>query len=88
MTRNLDKRVELMTPVKSVTCKKKLMNILKVFAVDTYNSYTMNVNGDFEFSKRKDKEKRINAHEVFIRNACNQYKYKVPKKSKSDIQKW
>jgi len=88
MTRNLDKRVELMTPVKSVTCKKKLMNILKVFAVDTYNSYTMNGNGDFEFNKRKDKEKRINAHEVFIRNACNQYKYKVPKKSKSDIQKW
>lgn len=82
MTRNLDKRVELMTPVKTSLCKKKLMNILKVFAVDSYNGYSMDKEGDFKFM-----DGDVNSHEIFIRNACNQYKYKVPKKVGKN-QKW
>ena len=74
LTRNLDKRVELMVPIKDKNCKRKLMNILKLFTMDQFNSFNMNNEGIFIKTSGKD----INVHEIFVKRA--KVGYKIPKK--------
>lgn len=74
MTRNLDKRVELMIPVDDEQCKEKLLNIVEVFRKDTANTFEMNRKGSYEKLKGT-----VDSHKLFIKNSSENYK--VPKKS-------
>lgn len=73
MARNLDKRVEIMLPIKDDFCKKKLINILTIFRKDEKNMYYMNENRNYLKATGK-----INSHDIFT--ARNKSQYKIPKK--------
>lgn len=48
LTRNLDRRVEIMVPVKGVKCRNKISRILITYLEDTFNSFIMNASGKHE----------------------------------------
>ena len=59
MTRNLEKRVELLIPVKDVSAKKRLLEILNLAFTDNSNAYTINADGSSthkKTGKKKDKK--------------------------------
>lgn len=76
MTRNLEKRVELMIPIKDSGCRKKLLNVLEIYCKDEFNSYIMTE--DKKYNKLKGE---INSHKIFIKRSDVQYK--IPKKMRS-----
>lgn len=58
MTRNLEKRVELLIPIKDNGAKKRLLEILNLAFTDNTNAYTINSNGTSskkEIGKKKKK---------------------------------
>ena len=81
LTRNLDKRFELLIPIDSETSKKKLMKIYSMYYRDTFNSFYMDENG--VYSKIEDTKKDVNIHEDFMNEAIANYKLKsIPKLAK------
>lgn len=77
LTRNLDKRFELMVPVIDYNCANKLMKILDLYYTDTHNSFTMNKDSVFIKDIRKND---VNVHELFMNDAISKYKLKsLPK---------
>lgn len=47
LTRNLDKRVEILTPITETNCKNKLDKILKQTLADRFNSYGINYDNKY-----------------------------------------
>jgi len=77
LTRNLDKRFELLVPIVSDTSKTKLLKILSLYYKDTFNSFQMNKHGIYE---KVESDKNINIHEIFMNEAIQNYKLKsIPK---------
>lgn len=77
LSRNLDRRYELLLPVKDMECKQKLLNILSLYYKDTFNTFSMTKKGTYE--KVYDK-KEIDIHEKFMEDAISKYKMKnIPK---------
>ena len=75
LTRNLDKRFELLIPVKSKETKKKLLKILSMYYTDEFNTFIMSSKGVYEKIKGQ-----CNIHELFMREAIENYKFKsIPK---------
>lgn len=78
LTRNLDKRYELLAPITSKTVKEKLIKILFMYVRDTYNVFNMDSTGVYsvvDYGK-----KYQNTHEVFMTEAIESYKLKsMPK---------
>jgi polyphosphate kinase len=60
LTRNLDRRIEVMIPVNGRKCKKKVEKIFDVLWRDTVNSFIMDENGLWR--QGQSKEGRYNAH--------------------------
>lgn len=83
LTRNLDKRFELLIPLKDEDVKGKAMKILSMYYRDTYNTYQMNTHG--EYIKL---EGNINIHQLFMDEAIENYKLKsIPKMVKRNHKK-
>lgn len=77
LTRNLDKRFELMVPIKDENTKTKLLKILSMYYKDTFNSFEMDKKGIFHKVKS---DKNVNIHRIFIEEAIENYKLKnIPK---------
>jgi len=77
LTRNLDKRFELMLDVQDENAKNKVLKILSMYFTDTFNSFIMNKDGSFS-TVISDKD--INIHERFMKEALENYKLKsIPK---------
>lgn len=77
LTRNLDKRFELMLDVTDTEAKEKLLKILSFYFKDTFNSFEMDK--ESRFIKVKD-EKSINIHNDFMKQALDNCKLKsIPK---------
>lgn len=62
LTRNLDRRVEIMVPVEEKTCRNHISRILLTYLADKTNSFIMTKNGKYESPS----EKGTNAHNIFI----------------------
>lgn len=62
LTRNLDRRVEIMVPVTSKKCKNQVYRILSTYLLDEVNSFIMSKNGKFYSPKNKG----IDSHQTFI----------------------
>ena len=77
LTRNLNKRVEILFHVKDEHCKAKLDNIIKVFKEDRVNSFKMNEDGQYKHLKGE-----FDCHQWFIDNAENTVKIKIAKRNK------
>ena len=60
MRRNLDRRVEAVTPIEDANLKKEIENILDVYLKDNWNTWEMKSDG--EFLPRKPLEKKICSH--------------------------
>ena len=62
LTRNLDKRIEILCPINDKSCKARLFDILKTFENDTINSWYATENG---FIQREMTD--VNCHNEFIK---------------------
>lgn len=77
LTRNLDKRVELLIPITDNEIKYNMINILEMYLKDNVNSYTMEPNGEYVLI---DEDNKFNAHEWFMQQAIQNYKFRsIPK---------
>lgn len=77
LTRNLDKRVELLIPLTDNEIKDAIINILDMNLKDNVNSYIMEPNGEYVLL---DKEDKFNVHEWFMQQAIQNYKFRnIPK---------
>lgn len=75
LTRNLDKRFELLIPLKDDDVKNKAMKILSMYYKDTFNSYQMIKTGEYI---KLDGDKNI--HQLFMDEAIENYKLRsIPK---------
>ena len=77
LTRNLDKRIELLIPILDDELKENIIDILDMNIKDNVNSYIMNHDGKY---KILDKEDKFNVHEWFMEQAIRNYKFRnMPK---------
>lgn len=75
LTRNLDKRFEILTPIKDEEVKNKLLKILSMYYKDTFNSFEMSESGIYHKLDGK-----CNIHDLFMKEAIDNYKFKsIPK---------
>lgn len=75
LTRNLDKRYELLVPVKDDGTKEKLMKILSMYYKDEFNTFQMDKEGVWHKVKGD-----TDIHELFMKEAIENYKLKsIPK---------
>ena len=79
LTRNLDKRVELLVEVAEDICKRKLVNILRLNIKDTENSFYMKADGTFS-APVKDKKNGVDIFSEMIKLSKNEVY--IPKKRK------
>lgn len=80
LTRNLDKRFELLIGIKSPDAKTKLLRILFLYSNDIFNSYEMNKKGEYMKVESGKGDKDINIHSLFMKDAIEKYKLKnMPK---------
>lgn len=77
LTRNLDKRVEILFLVNDKECVEKLQNIILAFKEDKKNSFRMDERG-----KYKKEKGNFDAHQWFIDTADKGLKVKIPKRNK------
>jgi polyphosphate kinase len=78
LTRNLDKRVELLIPLTDNEVKNKTISILTNYFRDAFNTYLMDKDGDYSLLDKD--EDGFNLHDYFIHQAINNYKLRsIPK---------
>jgi polyphosphate kinase len=64
MPRNLDRRVELLVPVESPRCKKRLISLLDTFFKDTVKARRLMPEGTYERVKPKGRRKKMRSQEM------------------------
>jgi len=79
LTRNLNKRFELLIPLTDAEVRSKLLNILDSYFKDNFNTYLMDDKGCYKLLKDTNV---FNIHEYFMNRAIENYKLKnIPKMS-------
>ena len=71
LTRNLDRRVELMVPITDQSTRDKLLHIIGMYFRDTLNAYVMDKDGHYTRSTDLD---LFNVQEYFMDKAISNYK--------------
>ncbi len=69
MTRNLEKRVELMIPIEQKSIKRRLIRILETYFKDNQNAYKILPDGSSEPIVPKKGEKPFRAQDHFYQQA-------------------
>ena len=69
MTRNLEKRVELMIPIEEKSVKRRLIRILETYFKDNQNAYRILPDGSSEMIHPKKGEKPFRSQEYFYTQA-------------------
>jgi polyphosphate kinase len=72
MPRNLDRRVELLTPVEDAACRRRLITILDTYFLDTRRSRKLLADGGYEAAHFE--EDGVSSQEVLYRQACEAVK--------------
>jgi polyphosphate kinase len=70
MTRNLDRRVEAVTPVSEPALRRELDIVLEALLTDDRNAWTMGPDGDYELSGSDGEGEGIDAHELLMERAA------------------
>ncbi len=68
MRRNLDKRLELLFPVRTDSLRRRLVNILKIFFADNTQTHILKSNGKYKPVEKKGK--CVRAQENFYKTIC------------------
>lgn len=69
MNRNLESRVEVLTPVESPTLRKELKNILDVQLGDFRSSWEMQGDGGYIKRRPEGRKRALSCHKIFINQA-------------------
>jgi polyphosphate kinase len=69
MPRNLDKRLELMVPVKDPACRDRLIRMLDLYLADTESSWILQPDGSYRRAQPR-KKKSLRSQEALYRQAC------------------
>jgi polyphosphate kinase len=78
LTRNLDRRIEILLNINTQECTRKLANIIKVFKEDRANSFRMDDDGSYKKLKGE-----FDCHQWFVDNAdMTEKKVKFAKRDK------
>lgn len=84
LRRNLDRRIEILLPIKYKMVKTTILNILRNYLEDTDNTYMMNKSGEYDLVKSQG----INIHELLFQEAYETYLSRsVPKFKKTKTKK-
>jgi polyphosphate kinase len=70
MPRNLDRRVELLTPIEDNACRLRLVRILETYFRDTAKARSLRPDGGYERIRPAGKEKPFSSQEFLYREAC------------------
>ena len=73
MPRNLERRVELMTPVFEEELANKLFNIIKIQSEDNVKAHALGVDGEYKKLSAKEGEKPINSQKILEENTNTLY---------------
>lgn len=73
LTRNLDKRVELMTPITKESSKKEILTILGIYLRRSSEKYIMDKMGVYGHDH---KAPNVSCQEIFMKRAVDSYKYR------------
>ena len=77
LSRNLDRRVELLIPITDSEVRGKLYRIILSFYKDTFNTYLMTKDGEYRLFET---DVKFNVHEYFMNEAIQNYKLRsIPK---------
>ena len=77
MQRNLDRRVELLVPVRDKACKKRLMQILETYFTDSVKAKMLNADGSYSRVGMPEGGKPVRSQEVLYRRATRAAQKKV-----------
>ena len=66
MPRNLDRRIEVITPVESPKLKKKIMHILDIILRDNVKTRVLQADGSYIYKKRTRGQRKLNAQERLL----------------------
>ena len=61
MRRNLDRRIEAVTPIEDIKLKSQLYNLLQIYIDDNYYSWVMNKDGVYE---KKKEDSNLNRSQI------------------------
>ena len=75
LTRNLDRRVEILIPLEDNNVKTKALFILTYYFKDTENTYVMDKDGKYSLIKKNSLS--FNIHDYFMNNAMENYKLRT-----------
>ena len=70
MTRNLDKRVELLVPIEAKDCKSRLIKILNVHLSDNVKSWKLLPDGEYVRDTERKGKKDVRSQEKLYLDAC------------------
>lgn len=82
MPRNLNERVELMTPVEFAPHKEQIKHILKLYFDDNVKAYAMNQDGSYRYLADERTGKAVNAQDT-----CQREAEKLPAHRKREVRK-
>lgn len=66
MHRNLDARVEALTPIEAPKLKKYLQFMLSVYLQDNMQRWTLNEDGSYSKVEKKKGERKVSSHKIFM----------------------
>ena len=73
MSRNLNKRVELMVPVEDPDCKLRVLDSLRACFSDNVSAFKLNSDGEYQEVTRKRKKGLKRSQEILYREAGDRY---------------
>jgi polyphosphate kinase len=82
MTRNLSKRVELLTPIEDPEAKRRLQEILETQFQDNVQARTLDKEGVYTIATRPAKSKLLRSQEFFSKQAARKHK---PRAQQPDV---
>lgn len=87
MPRNLERRLELMTPIFEPRLQERLLEILELQLSDNELAFELKSSGEYVQVRRKENEKAINCHEILENHIAKIYKSvkKDTDKAKADM---
>ena len=72
MTRNMDRRIEILFPIFSNPIKEKITQCLDTILNDNVKARELNSNGHYHYVKRQQNEVEINSQHIFCEQAYQQ----------------
>jgi polyphosphate kinase len=70
MPRNLDRRVELLTPIDDQACRRRLISILETYFKDNVKSRRLMPDGSYEMIRPAAGRKPLRSQEALYQQAC------------------